>query len=223
MNLSGSPTDYIFAFLGGIAVSFTPCVYPLVPVTVSYIGIKSNSGFRGFILSLVYVSGIAFIYSALGLFAALSGKFFGSVSSHPVTYILVGIIICLFSFSMFGLFEIPFRSLNFRKKYSGRRDYLSVFILGLSSGLVISPCLTPVLGSILSYLATDKNALYGMGLLAAFAYGMGFILILSGSFSGFLASIPKSGKWMLIFQRLAGVVLLIMGVYFIYTGITRIG
>ena len=223
MNLSGSPADYIFAFLGGVAVSFTPCVYPLIPISVSYIGIKSNSGIRGFVLSLVYVSGIAFIYSLLGLFAALSGRIFGSISSHPITYILVGIVICLFGLSMFGLFHIPFRSFNFREKYTVRKSYLSVFILGLSSGLVISPCLTPVLGSILSYLATDKNVLYGMGLLAAFAYGMGLILILSGSFSSFLVNMPKSGKWMLFFQRLAGIVLLLMGLYFIYTGIKRIG
>lgn len=223
MNLSGSPADYILAFLGGIAVSFTPCVYPLIPISVSYIGIKGDSGFRGFILSLVYVSGIAFVYSLLGLFAALSGRIFGSISSHPVTYILVGVIVCLFGLSMFGLFNIPFRSFNIREKYPVRKSYLSVFILGLSSGLVISPCLTPVLGSILSYLAMDKNVLYGMGLLAAFAYGMGLILILSGSFSSFLVNMPKSGKWMLFFQRSAGVVLLFMGFYFIYTGIKRIG
>ncbi|MFY9401868.1 MAG: cytochrome c biogenesis protein CcdA [Candidatus Omnitrophota bacterium] len=222
MNLSGSPADYIFAFLGGVAVSFTPCVYPLVPITVSYIGINSTSSFKGFILSLIYVSGVAFIYSALGLLAALSGKFFGSISSHPVTYILVGIIIIIFGLSLFGLFSIVFKGFNFRQRNSQRGRYLSVFLLGLSSGLVVSPCLTPVLGAILSYLATGKNIFYGAGLLASFAYGMGLILILSGSFSGFLKNIPKTGRWMLIFQRLSGIVLLIMGFYFIYTGISRI-
>ncbi len=223
MNLSGNPIDYIFAFLGGVAVSFTPCVYPLVPVTIGYIGIKGSSCLRGFILSLIYVSGMALVYSALGLFAALSGKFFGSISNHPVTNILVGIIIIIFGLSLFGLFTIAFKGFNFRQGYLGKKSYLSVFLLGLSSGLVVSPCLTPVLGSILSYLATGKNVFYGVGLLAAFAYGMGLILIISGSFSAFLASLPKSGKWMLIFQRLAGVVLLIMGLYFIYTGILSIG
>ncbi len=222
MNLSGSPSDYIFAFLGGIAVSFTPCVYPLIPVSVSYIGAKSTSRRRGFVLSLVYVSGIALTYSILGLIASLTGKLFGSLSSHPFAYILVGLVICLFGFSMFGLPKVSFNSgPKVSVPYPGAKNYVSVFILGITSGFIVSPCLTPVLGSILSYLATRKNIFYGMSLLVSFAYGMGLILILSGTFSGFLSNIPKSGKWMVYFQKLAGVVLLVTGIYFIYSGIRR--
>jgi thiol:disulfide interchange protein DsbD len=222
MNLSGNPIDYIFAFLGGITVSFTPCVYPLIPVSVSYIGAKSSSRLKGFILSLVYVSGIALTYSILGLFASLTGKFFGSISSHPLTYIAVGAVIIIFGFSMFGLFNIPFNTApRFNQPFLKNKKYLPVFLLGVTSGFIVSPCLTPVLGSILSYLATRKNIFYGVSLLAVFAYGMGLMLILSGTFSGILANLPKSGKWMVYLQKAAGTVLVFMGAYFVYTGIRR--
>lgn len=223
MTLSGNPADYLFVFLGGVALSFTPCVYPLIPVILGYIGAKGGSGLRGFTLSLAYVSGIAFTYSFLGLFASLTGKLFGSISSHPLTHILVGAVIIIFGISMLGLIRAPF-VINPRatKEPLKQKNYLSIFLLGVTSGLVISPCLSPVLGSILSYLATKNNIPYGMSLLASFAYGMGLVLILSGTFAGFLAGLPKSGRWMVYFQRLAAIILLFMGAYFLYNGIERI-
>ena len=220
MNPSSSPVDYIFAFLGGVMVSFTPCVYPLIPVSVSYISAKSDSRFKGFILSLIYVSGIAFTYSILGLIASLTGKFFGSISSHPLTYLVVGAIIAIFGFSMLDLFNIPFTT-KVSPPTLKKRNYFSIFLLGITSGLIVSPCLTPALGAILAYLATRKNIVYGMSLLAVFAYGMGLVLVLSGAFAGILANLPKSGKWMVYIKRAAGILLVFMGIYFIYTGIRR--
>jgi thiol:disulfide interchange protein DsbD len=219
MSLSGSPLDYIVAFFGGVLVSFTPCVYPLIPVSIGYIGAKSDSRFKGFLLSLVYVTGIALTYSALGLIASLTGKIFGSISSHPITYLLVGIIIVVFSLSMLGVFHLYI----YKPKLPvfKKRGYLSVLFLGIVSGFIVSPCLTPVLGSIFSYLVTKKDMLYGMSLLAVFAYGMGAILILSGTFAGLLINLPKSGKWMEDSKKFAGVLLLLTGAYFIYNGIRR--
>ncbi len=218
MNLSGSPIDYVFSFLGGIVLSFTPCVYPLVPVSLGYIGAKSGSGLKGFILSFVYVTGIAFTYSLLGLVASLTGTFFGKLAAHPLVYLGVGVLILMSGLSMFGLFHMHI-NLSFTKKNIKVAGYPSVFLFGLVSGLVVSPCITPVLGSILSYLATRRNVFYGVSLLAVFAYGMGFILILSGSFAGALNSLPKSGKWMHYFKRFSGALLVFSGGYFIYQAI----
>ena len=220
MNLSGNPVDYIFVFLGGVMVSFTPCIYPLIPVSVSYISAKSSSRFKGFILSLIYVSGIAFTYSILGLVASLTGKFFGSISSHPITYLVVGAIIAVFGFSMLDLFNMPFAA-KVNPPILKKRNYFSILLLGMTSGLIVSPCLTPVLGSILAYLATRKNIFYGMSLLVVFAYGMGLVLILSGTFGGILVNLPKSGKWMVYIKKTTGILLVSMGIYFIYTGIRR--
>ena len=220
MNLSGNPIDYIFAFLGGALVSFTPCVYPLIPISVSYISVKSNSKPKGFILSLIYVTGMAFTYSILGLIASLTGKIFGGISNHPVTNLVVGVVIVFFGLSMLDLLKISFGT-HFGNPVFKKKGYFSIFLLGITSGFIISPCLTPALGSILSYLATKKNIFYGMSLLAVFAYGMGLVFILSGTFAGILANLPKSGKWMVYFKKAVGVLLILMGLYFIYLGIRR--
>ncbi|MDD5196544.1 MAG: cytochrome c biogenesis protein CcdA [Candidatus Omnitrophota bacterium] len=213
--------DYIFAFGGGVLVSLTPCVYPLIPVTVFYISAKSGrSKIRGFILSLIFVTGLAVTYSILGLIASLGGIIFGKISNHPLTLIAVGLIIILFAVSMWlDLFNIAWQGpprVNTKKK-----GYFATFLLGLSSGLVASPCLTPALASILAYLAAKKNILYGMSLLMAFAYGMGIILILAGTSSSILINLPKSGKWMAYVKKTGALLLLFIGLYFIYNGMRR--
>jgi len=223
MTLSGNPIDYVWAFLGGVFICLTPCVYPLIPVTAGFIGanaVGAGSRFRGFALSFVYVTGIAVTYSLLGLFASLSGSIFGVVSSSPVTYFIVGIIIILLGVSMLDVFN--FALPNFIKlPQVKKKTYLSSFALGLISGLIFGPCLTPVLGSILAYLFAKKNILYGMSLLFVFAYGMGLVLILVGVFSGALLNLLKPGIWMVYVKRCGALILLVMGAYFIITGIRR--
>lgn len=221
MNLSGSPLDYLWAFLGGVFVSFTPCIYPLIPITAGFIGINSaESKLKGFTLSFIYVTGIAITYSCLGLFASLTGKIFGDISSSPITLFLVGAILILFGLSMLDIFQIG--TISFIKfSQFKKHNYLSTFLLGLTSGLIIGPCLTPVLGAILSYLVTKKNLFYGATLLFTFAYGMGLTLILVGASSGLLLSLPRSGRWMVYVKKIGGFILIGMGLYFVITGIGR--
>jgi cytochrome c-type biogenesis protein len=222
MNLSSSPVDYLLAFAGGILMSLSPCVYPLIPVSISFIGVRSdNSKLRGFILSLAYVTGIAVIYSLLGLVASLSGVIFGTISSHPLTNIAAGLVIVLFGISMFGIFQISLPVFKQPQKIR-KAGYFSAFLLGLSSGLVISPCTTPALGAILVYLTSKKNIFYGTTLLFTFAFGMGLILILAGTFGALLMGLPKAGRWMLYLKRIAALIVLGTGVYFILLGIRRL-
>jgi thiol:disulfide interchange protein DsbD len=103
-----------------------------------------------------------------------------------------------------------------------KRDYFSTFLLGLTSGLIISPCISPVLGAILVYLSTKKNLLYGMTLLLSFAYGIGLVLILSGTFSSILLGLPKSGKWLIFIKRVFAFLLIGTGIYFIFCGLRRL-
>lgn len=222
MNLSGNPIDYVFVFLGGVLLSFTPCVYPLIPITVGFLGVNAtDSRLKGLILSLLYVTGIAITYSLLGLAASLTGQIFGLISSHPLTNIIVGVAIILFSLSMFDMVYISLPNIIKFPKHK-KHDYLSTFVLGLFSGLVIGPCLTPALATILTYLAVKKNILYGMILLFCFAYGMGTVLILIGAFSNILSGLPKQGKWLLYIKKIGAVIILAMGVYFIGVGIKRL-
>lgn len=222
MNLSGNPIDFLFAFFGGIVMSFTPCVYPLISVSAGFIGVNSlDSKFKGFTLSLVYVTGIAITYSILGLIASLSGQLFGVISSSAITSIVVGGVIVVFGIAMFDVFHLSFIH-HVKLPQHKKHDYLSTFVLGLASGLIIGPCVTPVLASILAYLATKRNIAYGMTLLFSFALGMGVILILVGTFSSMLIRMPKPGKWLLYIKKIGGVVIVITGLYFIYTGIRRL-
>ncbi|OGX16293.1 MAG: hypothetical protein A2166_04020 [Omnitrophica WOR_2 bacterium RBG_13_41_10] len=219
MNVSGNPLDYLAAFSGGILVSLTPCIYPLIPITVSFIGVRAGGvKLRGLSLSLVYVTGMAVTYAALGLLASLTGKFFGAISAHPITIIVVGVFMVLFSLSMLELFKIPV-PIFIKFPPLKNKGYLSAFILGFSSGFIVSPCVSPVLGAILVYLAAKSNVLYGTTLLLVFAYGMGLILIMVGTFSSVLLSLPKSGRWMIWIKKACALALMLIGIYFILTAI----
>ncbi|MDO8488967.1 MAG: cytochrome c biogenesis protein CcdA [Candidatus Omnitrophota bacterium] len=221
MQLSGSPLDFIFAFFGGIVASFTPCVYPLIPISAGYIvGNAQNSKIKGFLLSLFYVSGIAITYSSLGILAVLSGRMFGEFSVNPLVNLISGVIILIFGISMFDLFNFNF-TLNFKLPVHRKRSYFLALLLGLISGLMISPCLTPILGAILAYLSTTKNTLYGGFLLFSFSYGMGLIFILIGTFGVSFTGLPKPGKWMVGIKRICASVIVLSGLYFIFTAIRR--
>ncbi|MBM3245979.1 MAG: hypothetical protein FJZ13_01465 [Candidatus Omnitrophica bacterium] len=222
MILQDNSVNYLGAFLGGIAVSFSPCVYPLLPVTIGYIGIESGSSkLKGFILSLVYASGIAVTYCLLGIIASFTGTLFGIVSAHPVTNFVFGAIVIFFGISLLGVFNLSLPSL-IKRPASQKQNLFTVFFLGLTSGLIIGPCLTPVLGAILAHLVVKRDIWYGATLLLSFSYGMGLILILAGTFSAVFLSLPKSGCWMSYVNKACAFILIATGAYFIFVGITRL-
>jgi cytochrome c-type biogenesis protein len=222
MNLSGNPLDFLYAFLGGLAVSLTPCVFPLIPVTAGYIGIEAaGSRAKGFVFGFIYVSGVAVTYAALGMAASLTGSLFGRISAHPFTNLAVGIIICVFGLAMFDLFLVPVPRIV-RMPSLQKGNGISTFVLGLSSGFVVAPCTTPVLGSILVLLSHKSNVVYGGFLLLCFAYGMGAILLISAVFSTFLTTLPKAGAWMGILKKAYALILVAAGVYFIINALRRL-
>ena len=221
MLLSGSPFDFIFAFFGGLLASFTPCVYPLIPISTGYIiGNAQNSKIKGFLLSLFYVTGIAITYSSLGILAVLTGRIFGEFSVNPVVNLISGILILIFGISMFDLFHFNF-TLDLKAPVHRKRSYFLALFLGLVSGLMISPCLTPILGAILTYLSTTKNVLYGGFLLLSFSYGMGLIFILIGTFGVSFTGLPKPGKWMVAIKKICAAIIVLTGLYFIIAAIRR--
>lgn len=210
------------AFTGGMLISFTPCVYPLIPISIGYIGVRSDgSRVKALSLSFVYVTGVAITYAALGVIAALTGSIFGRISVHPITRIVVGAVIIISALSLFDIFNLTFFT-SIKLPQHKKGNYFSTFFLGLASGLIVSPCLTPVLGSILLYLATKRNVTYAIVLLLSFAYGMGLMLILGGVFSTILWRLPQIGKWLVWAKRLAALILIALGIYFIIAGIRRL-
>lgn len=206
------------AFAGGVLASFTPCTYPMMPITVAFIGGKANgSKRRGFILSVFYVLGMAIVYSALGAFAALSGQLFGAITSSPWVYLVVGNI-CLF-FGLVMLEAVPLSPPAFLNKwrvteFSGHDIFTSV-ILGGASALVVSTCTTPILGVLLAMVATRHEVVWGIGLLFVFSFGLGSLVIIVGTFTGILTSLPRSGVWMLRIQRVFGILMILAAEYFL--------
>ena len=218
--LQGSvPLSLLAVYLAGVLISFTPCVYPVIPITLAYIGARGRgSKWRGFVLSLIYVAGMAVTYTILGAVAALSGKLFGQIQSHPWTYFLIGNLCVLMGLSMLGVFTFNVRTPGFITREPPRKRGKGVvgsFLVGAASGLVIGPCTAPALAVILGYAATRENVAYAASLMFVFAFGMGTLLILVGTFAGLLAAIPRSGPWMVRVNRIFGWILLGAGEYFL--------
>lgn len=212
-----SPLAYLVAFLGGVWASFTPCIYPIIPILVGVIGATGvKSRLRAFQLSLAFVLGTAVTYSLLGLVAALTGRIFGQLTSHPLAYLLVGNLCLVFALSMLGLFEIrlpgPWGQAGASDK---ERGAFSVFLMGAGSGVVAAPCTVPVLGALLVFVAQSRNLWFGASLLLTFALGLGILLVLLGTFTGLLTSLPKSGVWLLRLKQLFGILLIGVAEFFI--------
>jgi cytochrome c-type biogenesis protein len=220
MQLTGTVLDYFFVFASGVLVSFTPCVYPVMPITASFIAGANTTGTRwhGFALSLLYVLGMALVYSVLALIAALTGKVFGQIQNSPSFYLIIGGMLIFFAFVMFDKIMLP--SLMGHKGHKLKPDSLfSVLLFGMVAGLIVGPCTAPILGSLLVYVASRQNILYGVSLMFMFAYGVGFSLILVGTFSGLLSRLPKSGTWLVRIKQICGSILLAIGLFFLYKGI----
>ena len=216
MNLSGNILDYVVAFGAGILVSFTPCLYPVMPITAAVIAAANIKGTRlkGFILSCVYVFGLAISYSALGVTAVLAKRFFGYYQTSPYSFFFVSAVFILFSLVMIDVIRLPVFDPGIQGKIKPK-NFLGVFLMGIASGFVVGPCTAPILGTLLLYVASKQNLFHGISLVFVFSYGVGFSLILVGTFSGLLARLPKSGVWLVYVKKFCAVALFLIGMVFL--------
>jgi thiol:disulfide interchange protein DsbD len=205
------------AYMGGVLTSFTPCVYPVIPITIAYIGAdKSESRWKGFILSLVYVMGMAVTYTALGGFAALTGRLFGQIQANPWIYFVVANICIIMGLSMLGVFFLNVRMpARLTGLHPERKGLMGSLIIGVITGFIVGPCTAPVLAVLLTLVATRQNVFLGMTLLFVFALGMGTLLILLGTFAKLIATIPRSGVWMTRINKIFGWIMMGAGEYFL--------
>lgn len=212
---SYSPLALAGVFVAGILTSFTPCVYPLVPITVAFIGARA-SGSRKYVffLSLFYALGIAVTYALLGVVASLTGKLFGQLQNSPWVFFGVGNIFLLLGLNVLGVFNLPLPQFIERLPQT-KTGYAGSFLVGLAAGLVVGPCTTPVLAVLLGYVAGRQNVFFGFLMLFVFAIGMNTLLIIAGTFSGFLTSLPKPGKWLERSKKLLGWGMILIGEYFL--------
>lgn len=207
----------LIVFAAGFLTSLTPCVYPMIPITISYIGGRSagQGKLRGFILSLFYVLGLALVYSGLGVFAGMTGTLFGSATQSPGVVGFVALIFGVMGLSMLGLFDIQLPA-GLQSKMQGggpKSGYLGAVSMGAVAGLVAAPCAGPVIVALVTFIAQTQSAFLGFILMMGFALGMGILFIILGTFSGLLSSLPSAGMWMDKVKKVFGIIMLGAALY----------
>jgi thiol:disulfide interchange protein DsbD len=203
-------------FGGGLALNLTPCVYPLIPITVSYFGGRSARGKSELIgYGLCYIAGLALTNSLLGVFAALTGGLIGALLQNPLVLIAIALVLTAFAMSLFGFWELrlPFRLTQAASKsYTG---FFGSFFMGITLGVVAAPCIGPFVLGLLTWVATLADPLIGFIIFFTLSLGLGTPLFGLAMFSGQLEKLPKSGEWMNWVRRLMGWVLMGMAAYFV--------
>lgn len=194
----------------------------MIPITVAVIGGQASgeqqgrrNSLRAFLLSLIYVLGISIVYAALGVTAASTGALFGAALQSPW---VIGFVVAVFvalAMSMFGFYYLRVPSfISDRLGGKTGRGVAGVFVMGLISGIIASPCIGPILASLLVYIASTGNIFLGFWMLFVFAWGLGVLLIVLGTFSGAVKALPRSGAWMETVERIFG--FLLIGAAFYY-------
>lgn len=217
--LSGSPLLAVATLFGaGLVTSLTPCVYPMIPITVSVITGTAQEGqsrARTVGLTLTYALGMALLYAVLGAVAGLSGTLFGTVSASPWALLAIGNLLLVFALTMLDVLPVPMpRRLMEWAGSRGGGSYGAVFLLGATSGVVAAPCGAPAFAVVLTWVAATQAGLMGFVYLFAFSLGMTALLVVVGIFSGTLALLPRSGTWMVWMKRAAAVLMIAMAQYY---------
>jgi thiol:disulfide interchange protein DsbD len=202
-------------FGAGVVTSLTPCIYPMIPITAGILASTNASRRRTVGLTLTYVSGLALLYAFLGLLAGLTGSLFGTVASNPWARIAIGNLLLVFGLAMLDVFPIaaPQRLLQWVGRL-GAGSYPAVFLLGATSGIVAAPCGAPAFAAVLTWVATTRSAALGFVYLFVFSLGMTALLVGVGIFSGTVAALPRSGRWLTGIKKLAGIAMLVMAQYY---------
>jgi len=202
-------------FLGGLALNLTPCVYPLIPITISYFGSQSTGKrSRTLMLATAYVLGMAITYSTLGAVAAASGGLLGAALQNPWVLGFVAVVLVTLALSLFGLFEIALPAFIVNR-IGSRRGPGGAFFMGLTVGLVAAPCIGPFVLGLLAYVGQRGDPLTGFVMFFVLALGLGLPFLILALFSGALASMPRAGAWMVWVRSLFGCVLVGMAIYFL--------
>jgi len=213
---AGGVGAYATAFLYGVLVDLTPCVFPLIPITVAVFGAKGVSKPRALLLASAYVLGMATLYTSLGVAVALTGDAFGAWLANPWVVGPIALLLVALAASMFGAFDLQLpTSLQSRLNTVGGAGPTGAFLMGLVSGFISAPCTGPALLSLLAIIAKasaeGSGILFGGSLLFTYALGMGtlFFAVALG------ASLFRPGAWMEYVKSFFGVLLIVMALWFL--------
>jgi len=213
----GGLSILILVFLGGLMTSLSPCILSMLPVMLGYIGgLEKPTKTKGFITSTSFVLGLAVTFAILGIIASLLGKVFGQIG--PAWLYIIGFFSIIMGLQLIGVININLPGLQAMPEKKG--GVLGSFGVGLLFGLVASPCATPVLAVLMTYVAGQGVLWYGALLLFIYGLGHGIPLIIAGTFTAVLKSLPRLQKWGHYITYLSGGLLIVLGLYFfIRTGL----
>lgn len=228
-TLSSNPVLAIpLLFAGGVLTSLTPCIYPMIPITAAIVGGAEVSGdvagartptsrWRAAGLTFTYVVGLAAVYSALGLFAGLTGTLFGTVSTNPWLYFAMANVLVVAALAMLDVLpvRVPSALLTRIANAGAAGRYSGAFVMGAMSGLVAAPCSAPVMAAVLTWVTATKSAALGFVYLFAFSLGMCTLLVVVGLSSGTLTRLPRAGVWMVWIKRIFAFVMLGVAEYYL--------
>ncbi len=218
---------YPVVFAGGVLTSLTPCIYPMIPITVAVVGGQGAAGVgadgtartrrRTWALTAAYVLGLSTAYAALGLLAGLTGSLFGSVSTNKWLLLGMANLLLLFAFMMLDVLPVPLPQQLLQRAAdmdTGGR-VAGAFGMGAASGLVAAPCGAPVMATLLTWVATTNSAWRGFSYLFVFSLGMCSLLVVIGLTAGTLSRLPRAGAWMLRVKQLFALIMVGMAQYYL--------
>ncbi len=215
LEKSGIILSLFLVFLGGLALNLTPCVYPLIPITIGYFGGQSEGKTsKLFLMGLLFVLGMAVTYSIVGVVTSLTGAVFGALLQNPIVIIIIVAIFIALSLSMFGVYEFKLPDSLVAKASAAKTGFYGSFFMGLTMGIVAAPCIGPFVLGLVTYVATKGDPLYGFLMFFVLAIGLGFPYLLLAVFSGKIKSLPRAGLWMEAIKHIFGIILLGMAIYF---------
>lgn len=226
MDKYGLPLAILFSFWWGLLANIgSACIYPMVPITIGYFASQAEARGKGYtvLLAWMFVLGIATLYAPLGVLSALAGKDVGVLLGNPFFIGPFVAFLVAMSLSMFGLFEIRLPVFLMDRFHSGGRKtgIIGTFLMGMILGFVAAPCVGPFAGSILAFVATTGNVFVGLASLFSFSLGLGVPYLVLAISAKSLASLPRAGEWMIRIKQFAGLVLLLVAVYFLNFVIPR--
>ncbi len=208
------PWLILTVFFAGLALNLTPCVYPLIPITVGFFANQAKERPGGtFGLAVVYVLGMSVTYSVLGVTAALTGKLFGTALQSPIVVGAIVAVLLALAASMFGLWELRIPGWAMRAS-GGRSGYLGALLMGLVVGFVAAPCIGPFVLGLLTYVGQQGSPMLGFVLFFTLAMGLGVPYLLLGTFTGAMNKMPASGVWMVGIRKIFGFLLIALAIYF---------
>ncbi len=206
---------FLAVLLGGLALNLTPCVYPLIGVTVAYFGNQGGGPRRIVVLAVVYVLGIALMFSSLGVAVAMSGGLFGAALQNPWVLSSIAAVLVLLAGSSFGLFTIQPPQWLMQRAGAARPGYAGSMLMGLGMGIIAAPCIGPIVLGLLLMVERSASPLFGFALFFTLAIGLGLPYIGLAMAAGSIRRLPRSGEWLAWIEQLFGFVLIGLALYFL--------